>query len=166
MNINNNYSNLLNTMSDQYRNRYAATNEVKVNSQGMTGMLFNFDSTDTSAHKQIIGISDEGKQSIFEMVKSEFLKGNGVHNGDTTRRTEVYAKYLRGIPEQDRAKASWTLDRLEAEYWSGFASVAKQTNSAWEPGKSFDRNVLQALARADVSGVLDKQSSKEFDVRV
>lgn len=79
-------------------------------------MLFNADSTDTSAHRQIIKISDEGKQKIFDMVKSEFMEENGVHNGDTIHRTEVYADYLRGIPEQDRAKASWTLDRLEAEY--------------------------------------------------
>lgn len=154
----------LDNVSD--RNRYADVNEVKVNSQGLTGMLFNFDSTDTSAHKQIINITDEGKQSIFDMVKSEFTKENGVHNGDTTRRTEVYTNYLRGIPEQDRAKASWTLDRLEAEYWSGLAAEVKQSNSAWEPGKSFDANVIQGLSRESVSGTVDKQSGKGVDIRV
>lgn len=155
----------LDKMSEQYRNRYADVNEVKVNSQGLTGMLFNFDDTDTSVHKQIIGISDEGKQKIFDMVKSEFMQETGVHNGDTTHRTEVYTDYLKGIPEQDRAKASWTLDRLEAEYWSGFAAEVKQSNPLWEPGKFFDPNIVQGLTRDDVSGIIDKQSTKGLDIR-
>lgn len=160
------FSNSVDKMSEKYRNRYASTNEVKVNSQGLTGMLFNFDSTDTSGHRQIIGISDEGKQKIFDMVKSEFMKENGVHNGDTTHRTEVYAEYLRSIPACDRAKASWTLDRLEAEYWQGFADAAKQADSAWEPGKPFDYNVIQGITREDVSGKIDKQSGTGINIRV
>lgn len=155
-----------NQMSAQYRNRYADVNEVKVNSQGLSGMLFCFDTTNTSAHKQIIDISDEGKQKLFDMVKSEFIKESGVHNGDTTNRTKIYTDYLKNVPEKDRAKASWTLDRLEAEYWSGFAEKAKQSDPAWEPGNPFDRDFMQGLEIQDVSGAVDKQSNKELDIRI
>lgn len=157
-------SNSLDKMSWAYRNRYADVNEVKVNSQGLTGMTFNADTEDMATHHQIIGISDEGKQKIFNMVKHEFLHENGVANGE--HRTEVYASYLRGIPEGDRARASWTLDRFESEYWMGFCTKAIQTNPAWQPGKPFDRKVLEGLTRKDVSGgPIDTQSNMGLDLR-
>lgn len=159
-------SNSLDKMSWAYQNRFADVNELKVNSQGLTGLTFNAETEDIAAHHQIIGISDEGKQKMFDMVKYEFLHENGVANGDTTHRTEVATSYLRGIPEGDRARACWTLDRLEAEYWSAFADAAIQTNPAWQPGKPFDRKVLEGLTRKDVSGgSIDTQSNMGLDIR-
>lgn len=154
----------LNKMSPQYQNRYADVNEVKLNTQGISGMSMH--GKNPSEYRQIIDISDEGKQKLFDMVKSEFIQNNGVLEGDTTKRTEVFSDYQRSIPEEDRLKATWTLQQLEFQYRSEFVSAVKRSNPNWDLGKPFDHDVIQKITIEDVSGTLDKQIGKGFDIHI
>lgn len=158
------FSNPLDKMSPQYRNRYADVNEVKLNTQGVSGMCIH--GKNPSEYRQLINISDKGKQTLFDMVKTEFIQNNGVLEGDTTKRTEVFSDYQRSIPEEDRLKATWTLEQLESMYRSEFVAAVKQSNPNWDFGTPFDHNVIQKLTKEDVSGSVDKQSSKGVDVRI
>lgn len=150
-------------MSPQYRNRFASTNEVKVNTQGISGMCIH--GKDPTEYQQTIDISDEGEQKLFDMVKSEFIQNNGVLEGDTTKKTEVFSDYLRGIPEEDRLKAAWTLDQLAYKYRSEFVSAVKQSEPEWELGKSFDSSVLQGITKDNIGKTVETNSSKGLDTR-
>lgn len=158
------FSNPLDKMSPQYRNRYADSNEVKLNSQGIAGMCIH--GKDPSEYQQFIDISDEGSQKLFDMVKSEFIKNNGVLQGDTTKKTEVFSDYLRGIPEGDRLKAAWTLDQMGYQYRSEFVSAIKQSNPRWNLGEPFDSSVLQGITKDNIGAAAVDQSGRGLDVRV
>lgn len=135
-----------------------------INSQGVSGMCIH--GKDPSEYRQIIGISEEGKQSVFDMVKSEFIENNGVLNGDTTRKSEVFAQYQKSIPREDRLKATWTLGELEQEYREALIDKVKASNPDWEIGQKFDSSILSDVTRQSVSGTIDQQSRKGFDVQV
>lgn len=158
------FPDFLDKMSPQYRNRYADVNEVKLNTQGISGMSLH--GKNPAEYRKIIDISDEGKQKLFDMVKSEFIQNNGVLEGDTTKRTKVFSDYQRSIPEQDRLKATWTLERLSSQYRSQFVSAVKQSNPDWDFGKSFDHDVIEKITIKGVSGTLDKQSSNGIDIHI
>ena len=55
---------------------------------GLAGLVL----TDENAgrQKRIISISESSKDEMFEQTKKEFLQENGVLNGDTTKRRDVY----------------------------------------------------------------------------
>lgn len=147
-------------INEQFRNRYADVNEVKVNTQGLTGMCLH--GKDPSEYQQPIEISDAGRQKLFDMVKSEFIQNNGVLEGDTTKKTEVYSDYLRGIPENDRLKAAWTLDQLGFQYRTEFVSAIKQSNPRWDLGKPFDSAVLNGITKDNIG---EAAARKVFDTR-
>ena len=46
-----------------------------------------------NSRKRIISISDSSKEEMYELTKKEFLRENGVCNGDTTKRTDETAFY-------------------------------------------------------------------------
>ena len=60
---------------------------------GLAGPLI----TDENAEsrKRIISIPESSKDEMFELTKKEFLRENGVQNGDTTRRSDVYTNLHR-----------------------------------------------------------------------
>ena len=55
---------------------------------GLAGLLVTDENE--SSRKRIISIPDSSKEEMYELTKKEFLCENGVHNGDTTKRTDVY----------------------------------------------------------------------------
>lgn len=134
-----------------------------INSQGVSGMCIH--GKDPSEYRQIIGVSEEGKQNLFDMVKSEFIENNGVLNGDTTRKSEVFAQYQKSIPKGDRLKATWTLGELEQEYREALIDAVKKENPDWKIGESFDSSILSNVTRKSVSGAIDKQSRKGIDMQ-
>lgn len=81
------------------------------NSHGIAGM--DITGKDPSEWHKIVDVSEEGRQSMFDMVKREFIQEKGIANGDTTQRSEVFAAYQRSIPKQDRLTATWTLGQYE-----------------------------------------------------
>ena len=53
------------------------------------GMYHGKDGTvDRSSWQQIINVSDDARQKMFDNVKREFIQENGISNGDTTKRSK------------------------------------------------------------------------------
>ena len=77
-----------------------------INSHGVAGM--DITGKDPSEWHKIVEVSEEGRQSMFDMVKREFIQEQGIANGDTTQRSEVFAAYQKSIPKADRLTATWT----------------------------------------------------------
>ena len=55
---------------------------------GLAGLLVTDENE--NSRKRILSIPDSSKEEMYELTKKEFLRENGVHNGDTTKRSEVY----------------------------------------------------------------------------
>lgn len=157
-----NIFNPLEKIKSQQKNGYGEDRVELLNTQGIAGMCLH--GKNPSEWQQTIQISDKGEQELFDMVKSEFIKNNGVLEGDTTKKTEVVSDYLRGIPEKDRLKASWTLDQLQFKFRSAFVSAVKQADPTWDFGKAIDRSVLEGITKESLRGTTNKHSSKGIDL--
>lgn len=119
-----------------------------------------------SEYQQIISISDEGKQSMWDMVKSEFIENYGVHNGDTTKRSEVYTNYYKSIAKDDRLKAQYTLQQYERSYYNALYNIVKEANPDWKIGKSFDTSILNHVTLETISGTSNSSGSNKFDISI
>ena len=75
------------------------------------GMIMNGKSE--AEMRQMIGVSEECRQKMFDECKRHFLQENGVANGDTTKRSEVFRAYQLSIKEDDRLKGTWSLQQYE-----------------------------------------------------
>ena len=67
---------------------------------GLAGLLVTDENE--NSRKRIISIPDSSKEEMYELTKKEFLRENGVHNGDTTKRSEVYNNLYRKMQQKDR----------------------------------------------------------------
>lgn len=77
---------------------------------GLAGLLVTDENE--SSRKRIISIPDSSKEEMYELTKKEFLCENGVHNGDTTKRTDVYNNLYRKMSKKDRLAAGYTLENM------------------------------------------------------
>ena len=75
--------------------------------------------------KKLISISESSLEDMFEVTKKEFLQGNGMGNGDTTRRSDVYTDLYRKMGKKDRLAAGYTLSQYEKAYTQAFIAAAK-----------------------------------------
>lgn len=135
-----------------------------INSMGVAGMLIT--NKRPSEWQQTIEISEDGRQNVFNMIKSEFIQERGVLNGDTTQKSEVFAAYYKTIPKADRLKAGWTMGNLERQYHEALVSAVKETNPNWRPGQSFDVSVLDKVTRESVEAQSGGQGAKKLDTSV
>lgn len=62
-----------------------------VNPYGVAGM--DITGKDPSEFHKIIDVSETARQDMFDETKRHFIQENGVANGDTTKRTEVFTRY-------------------------------------------------------------------------
>jgi hypothetical protein len=118
------------------------------NSHGIAGM--DITGKDPSEWHKIVDVSEEGRQSMFDMVKREFIQEKGIANGDTTQRSEVFAAYQRSIPKKDRLTATWTLGQYERQYNKAMYEAVRASNPDWQPGMDFDESVLSGITRESV----------------
>ena len=81
---------------------------------GLTGLLITDENR--NSWKKIISVPESSRDEMFESTKREFLRENGVLNGDTTNRTEVYKNMYRKVQKDDRLAAVWTLGQYERAY--------------------------------------------------
>ena len=59
---------------------------------GLAGLLVTDENE--NSRKRIISISDSSKEEIYELTKKEFLRENGVCNGDTTESYQVTEMFI------------------------------------------------------------------------
>ena len=119
-----------------------------LNSHGIAGM--DITGKSPSEWHKIVEVSEEGRQSMFDMVKREFIQEMGIQNGDTTQRSEVFAAYQRSIPKEDRLTATWTLGQYERQYNKAMYEAVRASNPDWQPGQYFDPSVLDGVTRESV----------------
>ena len=99
------------------------------------------------------------KDEMFELTKKEFLGENGVLNGDTTKRRDVYDNLYRKTKKDDRLAAGYTMEQYERAYRKAFISAAKQADSSWEIGKPIPSGALDSITRETVEDNLKKSGS-------
>ena len=94
---------------------------------GLAGLVL----TDENAgrQKRIISISESSKDEMFEQTKKEFLQENGVLNGDTTKRRDVYDNLYRKTKKDDRLAAGYTMEQYERAYRQAFLGTKRSTPS-------------------------------------
>ena len=119
-----------------------------INSHGVAGM--DITGKDPSEWHKIVEVSEKGRQSMFDMVKREFIQEQGIANGDTTQRSEVFAAYQKSIPKADRLTATWTLGQYERQYNKAMYEAVRASNPDWEPGQYFDPSILDGITRESV----------------
>jgi hypothetical protein len=129
---------------------------------GLSGLVL----TDENAgrQKRIISISESSKDEMFELTKKEFLRENGVLNGDTTKRRDVYDNLYRKTNKDDRLAAGYTMEQYERAYRKAFISAAKQADSSWEIGKPIPSGALDGITRESVDASLVKSSDQYGEV--
>lgn len=128
-----------------------------VGATGVAGMLA--DGIPLSEQHQMIDVSEEYRQKMFDMVKEEFIRENGVANGDTTRRSEVFKEYQLSIKKEDRLKGTWSLEQYEQQYRSALAAAVKAANPNWKNGQPFDASVLDGITRESIESTLVKSGN-------
>ena len=119
-----------------------------LNAYGVAGMCV--DGKSPSEYNQIIDVSEDYRQKMFDMVKREFVQENGVANGDTTQRTSLFTEYQKSIKIDDRLKGTWTLEQYEKAYNKALYDAVKAANPNWKQGQPFDSSILDSVTRESV----------------
>ena len=114
---------------------------------------------DRSTWQQLIPVSDDMRQKMFDNVKREFIQENGISNGDTTKRSQIFREYQLSVKKEDRAKGTWTLQQYEGKYRSAMYAAVKAANPKWEPGQPFDPSILDSVTRESVESTPMKSGS-------
>ena len=128
-----------------HMNRYDSEGNL-LNSYGVAGM----DNTGKGESEyQIIPISEEYRQRMFDSTKREFIRDKGVATGNT-KRTEVFTAFQKSLPIKDRLKGTWTLGRYEEAYWTAMAKAMKDYDSDWKNGMPVNASVLKNVTRESV----------------
>lgn len=111
---------------------------------------------------RIISIPESSREEMFELTKKEFLRENGVLNGDTTKRSDVYTNLYRKMNKEDRLAAGNTLRQYERQYRQEFVDAVKLVAPDWELGKPIPDSALDGITRESV----EKQNSRAVDIRI
>ena len=125
---------------------------------GLAGLLI----TDENAEsrKRIIPIPESSRDEMFELTKKEFLRENGVQNGDTTKRSDVYTNLHRKMKKNDRLAAGYTMEKYERAYRQAFLNAVREADSDWEIGKPIKSGVLDGITRETVEDKMEKSGNR------
>lgn len=127
---------------------------------GLTGLVVTEENK--ASKNRIISIPESSREEMFELTKKEFLRENGVLNGDTTKRSDVYTNLYWKMEKEDRLAAGNTLSQYEHQYRQAFVDAVKSAAPDWELGKPIPDGVLDGITRESI----EKQSSKTVDIRI
>lgn len=125
---------------------------------GMAGLVVT-DKNRASKNKTI-SIPESSRDEMFELTKKEFLRENGVANGDTTKRTDVYMNLYRKMNKNDRLAAGHTLEQYGRAYTQAFVDAVKKINPKWEPGKPIPDGALDGITGESIDSALVKSGSE------
>ena len=130
---------------------------------GLAGLLVTEENA--SSRKRIISIPESSKNEMFEQTKKEFLRENGVLNGDTTKRSDVYTNMYRKVQKNDRLAAGYTMEQYERAYRQAFLDAARKADPKWEIGKPIPSGALDGITRESVEANL-KKSGSSLDIQI
>lgn len=109
---------------------------------------------------RIISISEDIKDEMFELTKRELLQENGLPNGETTKRSDVYRKMYPQVEKKDRLAAGHTLGEYEKAYKQAFVDAVKASDPEWEPGKPIPAGILNGITRESIESSLTQSNGK------
>lgn len=130
---------------------------------GLAGLLVTEENA--SSRKRIISIPESSKDEMFEQTRKEFLRENGVLNGDTTKRSDVYTNMYRKMQKNDRLAAGYTMEQYERAYRQAFLDAARKADPKWEIGKPVPSGALDGITRESVEANL-KKSGSSLDIQI
>lgn len=130
---------------------------------GLAGLLVTEENA--SSRKRIISIPESSKDEMFEQTRKEFLRENGVLNGDTTKRSDVYTNMYRKVQKNDRLAAGYTMEQYERAYRQAFLDAARKADPKWEIGKPVPSGALDGITRESVEANL-KKSGSTLDIQI
>lgn len=134
---------------------------------GLAGLLVT-DENRATRHN-IIDIPESSKKEMFESTKREFLRENGISNGDTTKRSDVFTNLHRKMSKNDRLAAGHTLGQYERQYRQAFYDAAKAADPNWDLGLPIPPGALDHVTRESIESTLvesgTKLVKKTFDVK-
>ena len=125
---------------------------------GLAGLLVTEENA--TSRKTLISIPESSLDDMFELTKKEFLQGNGMGNGDTTKRSDVYTDLYKKTNKNDRLKAGDTLSQYERAYTQAFIAAAKAADPTWKAGKPIKAGALDGITRESVESQLAKSGNK------
>ena len=126
---------------------------------GLAGLLVTEENE--SSRKRIISIPESSKDEMFEQTKKEFLRENGVLNGNTTKRSDVYTNMYRKVKKNDRLAAGYTMQQYERQYRNAFLEAVRKADPKWEIGSPIPVGSLDGITRESV-----ENSSKSVDMKI
>ena len=80
-----------------------------LNANGVAGMDVTGKGT---SWQKLTNVSEEYRQKMFDNVKKEFIQENGVSNGDTTKRSDIFKDYQLSVNKDKRLSGTWTLEQI------------------------------------------------------
>ncbi len=139
-------------------NRYDKDGDYISPVTGLAGLVVT--DKNRAEKNRIIDIPESSRDEMFELTKKEFLRENGVGNGDTTKRSDVYLNLYRKMNKNDRLAAGNTLRQYERAYIQTFVDAVKAVDPKWEPGKSIPSGALDGITRESIDSSLVKSGSE------
>ena len=115
---------------------------------GLAGLLVTEENAES--RKRIIPIPESSKDEMFELTKKEFLRENGIQNGDTTRRSDVYTNLYRKMKKDDRLAAGYTMSKYERAYRQAFLDAARKADPGWKAGRPIPAGALDGITRESI----------------
>ena len=128
-----------------------------LNANGVAGMDVTGKGT---SWQKLTNVSEEYRQKMFDNVKKEFIQENGVSNGDTTKRSDIFKDYQLSVNKDKRLSGTWTLEQYEGQYRSAMYAAVKAANPNWKPGQKFDTSILDNVTRESVEATLVKNGNR------
>ena len=128
-----------------------------LNANGVAGMDVTGKGT---SWQQLTSVSEEYRQKMFDNVKREFIKENGISNGDTTKRSDIFKDYQLSVSKDKRLSGTWTLEQYEGQYRAAMYAAVKSANPNWKPGQKFDTSILDNVTRESVESTLVKNGNR------
>ncbi len=135
---------------------------------GLSGLVVTDENR--ASKNRIINIPESSREEMFQLTKKEFLQENGIANGDTTHRSDVYTHLYHKIEKKDRLAAGHTLEQYERAYTKAFVDAIKAINPKWKAGMSIPHGALDNITRESVESNLVQSGSslvqRSLDVSV
>ena len=125
---------------------------------GLAGLLVTEENAES--RKKLISIPESSLDDMFELTKKEFLQGNGIGDGDTTKRSDVYTDLYRKMGKKDRLASGYTLSQYEKAYTQAFIAAAKAADPTWKVGKPIKAGALDSITRETVEANLSKSGNR------
>lgn len=132
---------------------------------GMAGLVIT--DKNVANKNKITSIPENSRDEMFELTKREFIQENGIGNGDTTKRTDVYINMYRKMDKNDRLASGNTLRQYERAYTQAFVNAIKTVDPKWEVGKPIPSGVLDNIKRENVEALMSTSgNSVGIDMKI